>query len=112
MADCLFCNIVNGDVPSTKVYEDNNVYAFRDISPQAPTHVVIVPKEHFASLKEVDNEAILGKLLMSAQKIAKQEGLDDDGYRVVINTGKDGGQTVDHLHLHLLGGRYLEWPPG
>ncbi len=111
--DCIFCQIIDGKVPSDKIFESSEVLAFKDIDPQAPTHIVIVPKEHHLSLMDVEEgSALLAKLLSAAQMIAKEQGLDDDGFRVVINTGVQGGQTVDHLHLHLLGGRSMQWPPG
>jgi histidine triad (HIT) family protein len=110
---CLFCKIIEGTIPSTPVYQDDLVYAFADINPKAPVHLLIVPREHIGSLAEAgkDKEALLGHLLWAAAEIARQKGLTD-GYRIVVNTGEDGGQTVDHLHLHLLGGRALTWPPG
>ncbi len=110
---CLFCKIVDGSIPSTAVYQDDQCYAFADISPKAPTHVLVVPREHIASLAETgaDHPALLGHLLWVAAEIARSKGLAK-GYRAVINTGADGGQTVDHLHVHLLGGRALTWPPG
>ncbi len=111
---CLFCRILSGEIPSTKVFEDNVAYAFKDINPQAPTHVLIVPKEHIDSLNDISqgDEAMLGYLLRLAPKIANQLGVAESGFRAVINTGPDGGQSVDHLHIHLLGGRSLVWPPG
>ena len=110
---CLFCKIVEGSIPSAAIYSDDLCYAFADINPHAPVHVLIVPREHIVSLAEAGEHhpALLGHLLFVAAKIAREKGLDA-GYRVVINTGADGGQTVDHLHLHLLGGRSLSWPPG
>ncbi|MGA2169428.1 MAG: histidine triad nucleotide-binding protein [Terracidiphilus sp.] len=110
---CLFCKIVEGDIPSTAIFEDELGYAFADIRPQAPVHVLIVPREHIPSLIDADksNEALLGHLLWAAAEIARTKGLDD-GYRIVVNTGDKGGQTIDHLHLHLLGGRQMTWPPG
>jgi histidine triad (HIT) family protein len=111
--DCLFCKIVAGKIPSKKLYEDELTYAFPDINPQAPTHVLIVPKKHIASLVRTDagDKDLLGHLLDVAREQAKEQKLGN-GYRVVINTGANGGQTVDHLHLHLLGGRAMHWPPG
>jgi histidine triad (HIT) family protein len=112
--DCLFCKSVDGSIPATRVYEDESVIAFRDIHPQAPVHLLIVPKRHIQSLAQADipdDEGLLGKLLGAATKIAREEKLGK-GYRVIINTDQDGGQTVDHLHLHLLGGRHMGWPPG
>ena len=110
--DCLFCRIVRREIPATLVFEDEHVVAFRDINPQAPVHVVIVPREHVASLNEVTDAALVGRLSLAAAKIALAEGVADSGYRTVINTNRDAGQTVFHLHLHLLGGRHLSWPPG
>ncbi|WP_420238082.1 histidine triad nucleotide-binding protein [Telmatobacter bradus] len=110
---CLFCKIVEGQIPSTPVYQDEKVYAFADINPVAPTHVLVVPREHFNSLDDTDNDSrdTLGHLLLVAAEIARQKKLGN-GYRVVINTGEYGGQTVDHLHVHLVGGRPMTWPPG
>lgn len=110
---CIFCKIVAGEIPSTPLYQDEQVYAFADIDPKAPVHVLIVPRKHLASLddSDPDKRALLGHLLGAASEIARQKGLAR-GYRVVVNTGPDGGQTVDHLHLHLLGGRHMTWPPG
>jgi len=110
---CLFCKIASGQVPSTAVYQDELVYAFADINPKAPVHVLIVPCEHIGSLDEASKNhiALLGHLMWTAAEIARQMGLAK-GYRIVANTGEEGGQTVDHLHLHLLGGRALTWPPG
>jgi len=111
--DCLFCKIIAGEIPSTKIYEDEDVYAFADITPQAPVHALFVPKRHIASLAEAsaDDAALLGKLLLAAAKVARDKGLGD-GYRTVFNTGARAGQTVFHVHLHLLGGRDMTWPPG
>ena len=111
--DCLFCKIIAGAIPSKKVFEDDLCFAFEDIHPHAPTHVLIVPKKHIASLAQTTSEdqALLGRLLATAAKLAREAGLSN-GYRTVINTGADGGQTVGHLHLHLLGGRPMGWPPG
>ncbi len=110
---CLFCKIIAGEIPSKTVFEDDLTYAFRDIHPQAPSHVLVVPRKHIASLAESgpEDEVLLGHLHLVAARIAASEGLSD-GFRTVINTGPDGGQTVDHLHVHLLGGRYMHWPPG
>ncbi len=112
--DCLFCKIASGQIPSDKVYEDELVYAFRDIEPQAPMHVLIIPKEHIGSTNEINgkNASIIGHIFAVAAKIAKEEGVDVGGYRIVNNCGDDGGQTVKHLHFHMLGGRSLSWPPG
>jgi histidine triad (HIT) family protein len=110
---CLFCKIIEGTIPSTAVYQDEFAYAFADVNPQAPVHVLLVPREHIASLADAgeNNRELLGHLLLAAAKIAQDKGLAK-GYRIVVNTGEDGGQTVEHLHLHLLGGRHLAWPPG
>ena len=112
--DCLFCKIIAGDIPSNKVYSDDDVYAFHDINPAAPTHILIIPKKHLTDINEagLEDTALLGKLLLKANEIAVSLGLAQDGFRYVINTGKDGGQSVFHLHLHILGGRALGWPPG
>jgi histidine triad (HIT) family protein len=110
---CLFCKIVDGSIPSTAVYQDEQCYAFADLHPQAPVHVLITPRKHIASLADstAGDRALLGHLLWTAARIARDKGLAN-GYRVVVNAGEDGGQSVDHLHLHLLGGRPLTWPPG
>jgi histidine triad (HIT) family protein len=112
MADCLFCKMVAGDIKPDVVFEDESVLAFRDISPQAPVHILIVPKRHIATLNELDDNQLAGQLLLAAVKLATQEGLADDGYRTVFNCNHNGGQAVYHLHLHLLGGRQMSWPPG
>ena len=113
MNDCLFCKIIKGDIPSTKVYEDEFVYAFLDIEPQAPFHAVIVPKIHIKSADEIngENSMYIAKIFEAIAKIAKDENLEN-GYRVVNNCGADGGQTVGHIHFHLLARRNLQWPPG
>jgi histidine triad (HIT) family protein len=110
---CIFCKIVEGAIPSTPIYQDSLSYAFADLHPQAPVHVLIVPREHISSMIDTDESkrALLGHLLWAAAEIARNKGLGN-GYRIVVNTGEDGGQTVDHLHLHLLGGRAMTWPPG
>lgn len=114
MSDCLFCKIVAGEIPSTKIYEDEYVYAFNDIDPQAPKHIIIIPKEHISSANEINDENMLlvGRVFSAAAKIAKEQGFAENGYRVVNNCGHDGGQTVGHIHFHLLAGRNLTWPPG
>jgi histidine triad (HIT) family protein len=114
MSDCLFCKIANGDIPSSKVYEDEQLVVFHDISPAAPVHVLIVPKSHIPSLNEVgtDDGALILHMLTVAKKVAADLGISESGYRVVNNCGEDGGQSVAHLHFHLLGGRSLHWPPG
>ncbi len=111
MQDCLFCKIINNEIPATKVYEDDLVLAFKDIKPASKTHILVIPKTHFDSLKEAD-QGTLGELLFRAKELAKDLGISESGFRTVINTGVDGGQTVAHLHLHLLGGRAHHWPPG
>lgn len=112
--DCLFCKIVAGDIPSTVVHQTDKVLAFRDLTPQAPTHVLIIPKEHHADAAAMATaDAELGsQMLAAAGEVAKIDGLDSTGYRLVFNTGKDANQTVFHAHLHVLGGRAMEWPPG
>lgn len=112
MTNCLFCKMVTGDIKPDIVYEDEKLLAFRDIHPQAPVHVLIIPKSHVETLNDLDNPALAGHLLSKAPEIAKQLGLEESGYRMVINCKEDGGQEVYHLHLHLLGGRRLHWPPG
>lgn len=114
MTDCLFCKIIAGDIPSTAVYQDDITYAFRDINPQAPVHVLVVPRQHLARISDASpaDEAMLGHLFFVASQIARQEGLADAGYRLVINCGEHGQQAVEHLHLHVIGGRQMNWPPG
>jgi histidine triad (HIT) family protein len=111
--DCLFCRIIRGEIPSKKVYEDEDVFAFEDIQPQAPTHVLVVPKKHFAGLKEAGGEhaELIGRCHLAAAQIARQRNIEQ-GYRTVLNVGPDAGQSVFHLHVHVLGGRSLGWPPG
>lgn len=112
--DCIFCKIVAGTIPSSKVYEDDACYAFNDLNPQAPTHILVVPKTHIDSLDKADGsqKQEIGHLMLAAAEIARQQGFAEAGYRVVINTNADGGQTVFHLHVHLLGGRPFIFPPG
>ena len=112
--DCLFCRIVAGEIPSDQVFADDAMIAFRDIAPRSPTHVLVVPREHIRSAAELtDTDAALaGRLLTATVEIARREGLAEKGYRVVTNVGRWGGQTVDHLHVHLMGGRSFTWPPG
>ena len=114
MADCLFCKIVTREIPGSIVYEDDHVLAFNDINPQAPTHVLLVPKRHIASLDELTpgDDQIVGELARRAAAIARDRGIATGGYRTVFNTNRDAGQTVFHIHLHLLGGRAMKWPPG
>ena len=111
--DCLFCKIAAGEIPSTKIYEDELVYAFADIAPQAPFHAIIIPREHIASATEItaENSHLIAKIYEAVAKIAKQENLEK-GFRVVNNCGEEGGQTVGHIHFHLLARRNLAWPPG
>ena len=112
--DCIFCKIAVGEIPSQKVFEDDLCVAFNDLNTQAPTHILIIPREHLDSLENASNgdREMLGHLLLTAAEIARDKGYADDGYRIVINTNADGGQTVFHLHVHVLGGRRLTWPPG
>ena len=111
--ECLFCRIIAGEIPAKKVFEDNEVFAFEDINPQAPTHVLIIPKRHIAGLVEAEqaDAEIVGKCLLAAARLARERGIEN-GYRTVFNVGPGAGQSVFHLHLHLLGGRNLGWPPG
>ncbi len=111
--DCLFCKIATGAIPTTRLYENDHILAFPDLNPQAPTHILIIPKDHLNSLAEATSThtEVFGHLLSAVTEVARQQHLDG-GYRTVINTGPDGGQTVGHLHLHLLGGRAMHWPPG
>ena len=114
MNDCLFCKISNGEIPSDIVYESDSVLAFNDINPQAPTHVLIIPRKHIATLNDIESEhrELVGELHMVAQQIANEHGHSESGYRTVFNCNDAAGQTVFHIHLHLLGGRNLDWPPG
>ncbi|MBJ7553671.1 histidine triad nucleotide-binding protein [Marinomonas spartinae] len=112
--DCLFCKLVNGEIPATILYQDDDVIAFEDIMPQAPSHFLVIPKRHISTLNDLTDEdaSIVGKLPIVAAKVAKQIGISDDGYRVVMNCNQMGGQTVYHIHMHVLGGRQMTWPPG
>jgi histidine triad (HIT) family protein len=112
--DCIFCQIVAGKAPGPLIYQDEDVSAFRDINPQAPVHILLVPNKHIVSINQAteEDEVILGKLMLAAAKVAKAEGIADRGYRLLTNTGPDAGQAVFHLHFHLLAGRRLTWPPG
>lgn len=113
MSDCLFCKIGSGQIPAKVVLQDDEVLAFDDVNPQAPVHVLVIPKRHVVALNDAaGDQALLGRLLAAATQVARQKGIADAGYRVVANTGRDGGQTVFHLHLHVLGGRRMTWPPG
>jgi histidine triad (HIT) family protein len=113
-SDCLFCKIADGEITADLVHEGERLLAFRDINPQAPLHVLVIPREHIASLDAAaaGHEDLLGEALLLAAEVARREGVSEDGYRTVVNTGADGGQTVHHLHVHVLGGRALGWPPG
>ena len=112
MDDCIFCKVVTGEIPATIVKRTDRLLAFRDINPQAPTHLLIIPTHHVASLEQVNDGTVLGEMLLFARGLAHDAGIAERGYRVVTNTNADGGQTVYHLHLHLLGGRAMSWPPG
>ena len=112
--DCLFCKIARGDIPSEKAYEDDSVFAFHDIKPQAPTHLLIIPRRHIATIDhcEAQDEMLLGRMILTAQNLALKLGLSESGYRLVFNVNSGGGQEIYHIHLHLLGGRQMTWPPG
>lgn len=114
MSDCLFCKIVAGEIPADIIKEGDDWLAFRDINPQAPTHVLIIPRQHVATLNDVDEDSadIISSLTLAAKTIAREEGIADSGYRTVMNCNSDGGQSVYHIHVHLLGGRSMRWPPG
>ena len=112
MSDTIFGKIIRGEIPSKFLYEDEHCIAINDINPQAPVHVLVIPKRHYRSLEEVPDASVVGAMSMLAQEVARSEGIAAKGYRCVINTGEDGGQTVGHLHLHVLGGRGHKWPPG
>lgn len=112
--ECIFCNIVQGTIPAQPVYEDDKLLAFNDISPAAPVHVLVIPKKHIANLLEItpEDNGLIDHLMLTIPKIARQLGLDEAGFRLVVNTKDNGGQTVNHLHIHILGGRFMTWPPG
>ena len=114
MSQCLFCRIIKREIPGTIVFEDDRIVAFEDINPQAPTHVLVVPRRHIDTLNDLDSmdDQLVGELVRRAATIAKERGMAASGYRTVFNTNRDGGQTVAHIHLHLLGGRSFVWPPG
>lgn len=112
MPDCIFCRIARGEIPSNIVYESDDCVAFRDVNPQAPVHILVVPRSHVPSLNETSDASLVGRLSLVAAELAKKEGIAEAGYRTVINTNADSGQTVFHIHLHLLGGRPMGWPPG
>ena len=112
--DCLFCKIAHGEIPASIVFESTEIMAFGDINPQAPTHLLVIPKTHISTLNDTDteHEYLLGKMVLSATNLAKSLGFDETGYRLVFNVNSDGGQTVHHIHLHILAGRKMTWPPG
>ncbi len=114
MSDCIFCKIANGDIPSEFVYEDDEIVAFRDLNPQAPSHILIIPRRHIATTNDLTaaDDALLGRMVRAAKIIAEKEGIDERGYRTVLNCNAEAGQSVFHIHLHLLGGRPMGWPPG
>ncbi len=114
MSDCLFCKMVSGDIQPNVVYEDDDVLAFRDLNPQAPTHILVIPKRHISTLNDLepDDEPLMGKMVLAAARIAEKEGIAEAGYRTLLNCNAEAGQTVFHIHLHLLGGRPMGWPPG
>jgi histidine triad (HIT) family protein len=111
---CIFCRIVAGEIPAQEVHRDAEILGFRDVNPQAPHHILLIPRRHISSVAELEDgdRELAGRLLLAAREVARREGLETPGYRLVVNHGADGGQSVHHLHLHLLGGRSLEWPPG
>lgn len=112
--DCLFCKILDGEIPAELIYESDTAVAFRDVNPQAPTHVLVIPRKHIATINDIeqDDQEIIGSLYTAAREVAAKEGIADDGYRAVMNCGEGAGQTVFHIHLHVLGGRQMGWPPG
>ena len=112
--DCIFCKIINGDIPSDKIYEDDKVLAFHDISKEAPVHFLVIPKEHICSINEINekNSDIISHIFLIINKIVKELSISETGYRIINNCGKDGGQTVNHIHFHVMGQRELKWPPG
>ena len=114
MSDCLFCKIVSGEISCDKLYENDKLVAFRDIDPQAPTHILVIPKKHIRSINELEisDQNLAGEILLAAKEIASIENIESSGYRTIFNTNSDGGQTVYHIHRHVMGGRQLHWPPG
>lgn len=112
--DCLFCKIASGEIPAKLAFEDPDIFAIHDIRPQAPTHILVLPKKHIATINDIDNndEQLLGRMILTAKKLAKAEKISEDGYRLVFNVNSGGGQEVYHIHLHILGGRQMKWPPG
>jgi len=114
MTDCIFCKIILGDIPGDIIYQDDDVLAFRDLNPQAPTHFLVIPKKHISTINDLQSEdaELVGKLYLAAKQVAKDEGIAESGYRAVMNCNAGAGQTVFHIHLHVLGGRGMSWPPG
>ena len=114
MDNCLFCKIINGEITATKIYENEHIIAFNDIDPKAPIHILVIPKKHIRSINELNSSDInlAGEIILAAKKIAKDQGVNSKGFRVVFNTNDDGGQTVYHIHMHIMGGRQMQWPPG
>ncbi|MES0327881.1 MAG: histidine triad nucleotide-binding protein [Gammaproteobacteria bacterium] len=114
VSDCLFCKILDGEIPCDKVYGNDQVIAFRDVNPQAPTHILVIPRKHISTVNDLtaDDKNIVGEMLLAAQAVATQEGIEESGYRLVMNCNEGAGQTVFHIHLHILGGRRMHWPPG
>lgn len=114
MSDCLFCKIVSGEISCDKLYENDKLVAFRDIDPKAPTHILVIPKKHIRSINELEisDQNLAGEILLAAKEIASIENIESSGYRTIFNTNSDGGQTVYHIHMHVMGGRQLHWPPG
>lgn len=113
MTDCIFCKLASGEIPTTVVYQDDQVFAFNDMDPQAPVHILLIPKKHIASISELTEEdaALMGHMMLVAKKLAADAGITEGGFRCVMNTGEDGGQSVKHLHMHILGGKAMGWPP-
>ncbi len=114
MSDCLFCKILDGEIPCDRVYENDQVVAFRDVNPQATTHVLVIPRKHISTVNDLtaDDKNIVGEMMLAAKAVAKQDGIEESGYRMVMNCNEGAGQTVFHIHLHILGGRRMNWPPG
>ena len=112
--DCVFCKIVQGEIPSDKLYEDDEIVAFSDVNPQAPVHGLVIPKRHIANISEItpEDEGLIGRMFIVGNRMARDKEVAEKGYRLVMNSGPDGGQAVDHIHLHVLGGRKMQWPPG
>ena len=114
MSDCLFCKIVSGEISCDKLYENDKLVAFRDIDPKAPVHILVIPKKHIKSINDLESsdKYLAGELILASKKIAKDQGIDSKGFRTIFNTNDDGGQTVYHIHMHMMGGRQMKWPPG